>query len=192
MRITARGRNGTIGLESPSLVWTSSSAGVADSSGGASGHPPSGSCPPDNTSCLGASPFFRVDGERLEAVGFSDAIRLSAGRSFDLAVASSTGVGEKGGETGVEEEEREPEGGTGKQGEEQEKGRRSRPLASGTTAALLRGDSGSLNASAGVVKVEVNRATAWAETRERKQRPTPREKEPSTHTHTWRVHEKGF
>ena len=157
VRVTAGGKHGTIGLDSASLVWTSSSSstGAAANSSDATGcssHSP----PPDNSSCLDvAAPFVTVDGRRLEAVGFSDAIRLSAGRSFDLAVAGGGGVGENGAQESVPGEQ--SEGEAGEQEEGREKGRRSRLRGSGSTAALLSGDSGSLNASAGVVTVEVRR-----------------------------------
>lgn len=159
----ARGNRSTIRLDSPSLVWTSSSTGVTNTARlagcSSSGKP---SLPEDNSSCLGAAgPFVRVDGERMEAVGFSDVIRLSAASSFDLAVAGGGGEEESGMDGGQAEEE-----GAGKQqGGGEEDGRRSRMPWSGsgagpTASALLRGDSGSLNATAGVVMVEVQRKTA--------------------------------
>lgn len=161
VRITARGKYGTIDLDSPSLVWTSSSTGAAaaaNNSSGVTGRSSEPAFVPGNASHLdGVNPFFRVDGERLAAVGFSDVVRLSAGNSFDLAVAGA-GVRDAGAETAVEEER--PEGGPEEQGKEQENEPRSWLPGSRPTAALLRGDSGSLTASAGVVKVEVNRTPA--------------------------------
>lgn len=170
MGITARGKHGTIDLDSASLVWTPSSSMVAANNSSEATGCSTGSVPSPHASCLDAAapPFVRVDANRLEAVGFSDGVRLSAGRSFNLAVAGA-GVGQERGARNVQGGR--PEGETG---EREEDGRRSMLSGSGLTAALLKGDSGSLNASAGVVKVEVSRTTVktknnpvWNHRRER-------------------------
>lgn len=160
MRIEARGEHGSINLTSDSLRWTSSSssptasvAATAQATGpasNASGVNPSGYL---NTSYPHHFvPSFRVDGHRLEAGGFSDAVRLSAARLFNLAVISAVDGAEKTGDNNV-----------GKEGESRRMGQeweqRSRLVGSRSEAALLRGDLGSMNASAGFVSVEVTNPT---------------------------------
>ncbi len=160
MRIAPEGGHGEIRLDSASLRWESAppAGGAANSSTGSANSscslPPGGSRQPSCPRAPAAGPSVRVDGESLEAVGFSDAVRLGAARSFDLAVTGFDTEGKEGGGDGTEENERVVRQGQGQgQGQqEQAEGRRSRL---GSPAALLRGDSGSMNARAGFINVEV-------------------------------------
>lgn len=158
MRIAAGGGYGAIRLNSASLLWGSGSPAVGATS--SSARPANSSCSLPPGAAAAAGPSFRVDGESLEAMGFSGSVRLGAARSFDLAVAGfGTEDKERGGDETEEDGRRGQGQGKGQGQEKQAEGRRSKP---GSPAALLRGDSGSMNASAGVINVEVGPTSSRA------------------------------
>lgn len=159
---TASDEYGTIRLGSESLEWSSRPPSLAAST--------NSSGTTENTSehfnahprdFRNSSPFFGVDADNMEACGFSEGVKLSAARLFDLAV-----VGTARATIGADAEERnivQVEGNTGANHEAGKieglaQGRGLNGTASGLEAALLRGDTESLNASAGVVNVKV---TTW-------------------------------
>lgn len=170
VHIEASGQHGMIHLNSDSLGWMSSSSSASASASASATTatatataPKQGTGPVPNPSgftnhsgSLNTSysphrfvPSFRVDGNRFEAGGFSDAVRLSAARSFDLAVIRADDGVEKTGDTNVgKEDERR------RMRQEREQSSRSSSW-SRSEAAQLRGDSESMNASAGLVSVEV-------------------------------------
>lgn len=137
VHIAARGEHGLIHLRSNSLEWSPTSPSLPESPC-SEGHP------------RAAVASLRVDDGTLEATGFSEAVRISAAGSFEVAIAAA----------GEEQKERRGNDGIGhEQGRGVGEGPQQHRLSSGsgleTKAALLKGDAGSLNTSAGVVNVEV-------------------------------------
>lgn len=156
VRIEARGENGTIYLNSDSLGWTLSPPSPSAAAATAQATAPASHAPgvADSSGPFNVShphrfvPSFRVDRDRLEAGGFSDAVRLSAARSFDLAViGAGDGVGNNRENIAEGEEER----------SRMAQKREQLPSFSGSRpgGALLRGDFESMNASAGFLSIEV-------------------------------------
>ncbi|CAM9841895.1 unnamed protein product, partial [Pylaiella littoralis] len=155
VRIEAIGENGTIHLNSDSLGWTLSPPSPSAAAATAQATAPASHAPgvADSSGPFNVShphrfvPSFRVDRDRLEAGGFSDAVRLSAARSFDLAViGAGDGVGNNRENIAEGEEER------SRMAQEREQ----LPSFSGSRpgGALLRGDFESMNASAGLLSIE--------------------------------------
>lgn len=137
VHVAARGEHGLIRLRSGSLEWSPASPSLPD-------------CPSSDCHPRGAVASLRVDDGTLEATGFTEALRLSSARSFEVAIAAASEEQKEGGKNdGIGHEQG---GGVGE-------GPHQHGFSSGsgleTKAALLKGDAGSLNTSAGVVNVEV-------------------------------------
>ncbi|CAM9172228.1 unnamed protein product [Ectocarpus sp. 4 AP-2014] len=136
VHVAARGEHGLIFLRSVSLEWSPASPSLSD-------------CSSSDCHSRGAVASLRVDDGTLEATGFSEALRLSSARSFEVAITAASEEQKEGGENdGIGHE----------QGAGVGEGPHQHGFSSGsgleTKAALLKGDAGSLNTSAGVVNVE--------------------------------------
>ncbi|CAM9172550.1 unnamed protein product, partial [Ectocarpus sp. 8 AP-2014] len=136
VHVAARGEHGLIHLRSGSLEWSPASPSLPE-------------CPSSDCHPRGAVASLRVDDGTLEATGFSEAVRLSSARSFEVAIAAAGEEQKEGGKNdGIGHEQGRGVGeGPRQHGYSSETGLE-------TNAALLKGDAGSLNTSAGVVNVE--------------------------------------
>ncbi|CAM9553991.1 unnamed protein product [Scytosiphon promiscuus] len=158
LQTAASGEYGAIRLGSDSLEWSSRPPSLPSSTSPreASENSPEGSTL-FSPHFRNGSLFFRVDANNMEASGFSEGVGLSAARSFGLEVVGSDSVTSSDG--GEESKDGRGEGNAGVKhakgkSEGLAQGLGSSLIASGSGRAMLRGNTESMNASAGSVNVK--------------------------------------